>query len=904
MYRVKADDTKQEITTNHVTALDEHVLLAAGISAGAAMTESGTQTDGDEQMLPLKTLEKKKEKDASKKAETVTYKTEADLPIVGDKIEIMWGDAKGETWRWHEGTVVETSKRNKTPSDEGTLHHIVYTGEQWKIDGEEIEYIHDLATEHALGKHPWKMAKKKQSKEKTMIAPSKKKGGPMTRRDVETSKTLMMIEKMVDEAEKPVDAFNKLIYAAYGELGEKYEAANGRDMELSLRALKAMAARGDEPTQGNIAAAAKKKKNVTEVRTELGDLVDVEVPTGTKGVMASMYREEWLRASRSALHDSIVALPGNTLVPEDVANEEMKRHNEETGDQEAMIDMTTTRTVKTCKATKKLIKFKVRHSVDEAKIRRTAKHKRSKKTEQLDQQSVYTVPSGDMEFKAMMSTVDKANGDHVDALDFPDAYGLGDTERGPRFLRIPEEIAEYDEMGRRMCVRLVTSLWGEGAAGFEWETTRDEMLKACGWERVPGVISMYHHGTARAIINIDDMLVITRNNTRFILDETLNKLNEMVKAKGGRTMTKELDVTTWGGLHIKYSADDATITLLLTVHIEKSAAKWLPEMVKTGEWPKDLPKGRALQKLLDGLRLAPTENFVLTTEAREFMSIVGDLRWMTRVLLRILRHCWRLSCVAARPPPEGKKAALGVLALAYMSKNEGITYGGTTAADVFTGMLKRSVDSKRGAAIAKVDPERLTKGTASKGLEGHVDTTWSIREEGHKKGDGFEYDDDAQMMDVYALALTNNGGAILHEMKKIGVVLEDGNGMTKEIGRVTGASTIAEGFGLARLGDKIDTARQLVEAATGHVLPPTMVLSDNEGSLRIASGEVSATRAKHALRWWAAVTQRMRERKIKLAHCPDAAMAVDFFTKWVGSDKAEHSIALLSGAHQRAAHES
>ena len=159
------------------------------------------------------------------------------------------------------------------------------------------------------------------------------------------------------------------------------------------------------------------------------------------------------------------------------------------------------------------------------------------------------------------------------------------------------------------------------------------------------------------------------------------------------------------------------------------------------------------------------------------------------------------------------------------------------------------------------------------------------------------------MMDVYALALTNNGGAILHEMKKIGVVLEDGNGMTKEIGRVTGASTIAEGFGLARLGDKIDTARQLVEAATGHVLPPTMVLSDNEGSLRIASGEVSATRAKHALRWWAAVTQRMRERKIKLAHCPDAAMAVDFFMKWVGSDKAEHSIALLSGAHQRAAHE-
>ena len=41
-----------------------------------------------------------------------------------------------------------------------------------------------------------------------------------------------------------------------------------------------------------------------------------------------------------------------------------------------------------------------------------------------------------------------------------------------------QEIAEYDEMGRRMCVRLVTSLWGEGAAGFEWEVTRDEMLPA------------------------------------------------------------------------------------------------------------------------------------------------------------------------------------------------------------------------------------------------------------------------------------------------------------------------------------------------------------------------------------------------------------------------------------------
>jgi hypothetical protein len=82
-----------------------------------------------------------------------------------------------------------------------------------------------------------------------------------------------------------------------------------------------------------------------------------------------------------------------------------------------------------------------------------------------------------------------------------------------------------------------------------------------------------------------------------------------------------------------------------------------------------------------------------------------------------------------------------------------------------------------------------------------------------------------------------------------------------------------------------------------------MLLCDAEAALRVAAGESSAARLRHALRRSAIVTQRVRADECALAHVPDAAQVVDFLTKWKDDAKVDASIAYLGGFLARAATE-
>ena len=55
-----------------------------------------------------------------------------------------------------------------------------------------------------------------------------------------------------------------------------------------------------------------------------------------------------------------------------------------------------------------------------------------------------------------------------------------------------------------------------------------------------------------------------------------------------------------------------------------------------------------------------------------------------------------------------------------------------------------------------------------------------------------------------------------------------------------------------------------------------------------------------ALKVWA--RRQSAQRRLALAHVPDAANVVDMFTKWVPLAKVERSLAWLTGATARAAH--
>ena len=115
-------------------------------------------------------------------------------------------------------------------------------------------------------------------------------------------------------------------------------------------------------------------------------------------------------------------------------------------------------------------------------------------------------------------------------------------------------------------------------------------------------------------------------------------------------------------------------------------------------------------------------------------------------------------------------------------------------------------------------------------------------------------------------------------------------------------SSETEGYVSWRLSDKLMEGRVSLAAFGFGDEAPTVLLSDNDGNLRIGAGEGAAGRLRHALRRWWILTQRVRGRSIQLGYLPDSENYVDWGTKWASHDKEEASIAFLTGSRSRAAH--
>ena len=399
-----------------------------------------------------------------------------------------------------------------------------------------------------------------------------------------------------------------------------------------------------------------------------------------------------------------------------------------------------------------------------------------------------------------------------------------------------------------------------------------------GWPRIADVPGTFWNGARnRGGVIIDDlMLRISTASGGYDLAMRLAAfLSERAATRGGSPVVVTKAPTMWGGIKISRDAECITLTLSMTDYITATTRKWLPELVATGVLPQHVPKGGALQRLLDSLTLDKEGTGPLSSEQKAVQSITGDLRWSVRVLVRITKMLHRLSCVAARSfCPDAKLAALGVVAVAYHHRHEGLTYGGATDNGTFGGVLKGSVDPRKGKSIKKIDgAARLAQG-APVVLEGTVDATWSRGELG-----------DA---DVYCLCLTHNGALIGLWLKIAGVIC--------------GSSAEIEGLGVLKLTDIAVYGRIAADRLNGYIDGPTRILCDAEAALRAASGETSVARLKHTLRRTAIVTQRVRNDEVDLCHIPDVANWVDIFTKWTKSEKVEAAIAYMTGALARALH--
>ena len=346
-------------------------------------------------------------------------------------------------------------------------------------------------------------------------------------------------------------------------------------------------------------------------------------------------------------------------------------------------------------------------------------------------------------------------------------------------------------------------------------------------------------------------------------------------ARGGKPLTVKRNAAQFGGYHLARSLDRKALTLYLTQHIEASTLKWLPSLSKEGIVPSGVPQGVALHRKLDSLKLCAGSG-PLSKAQRQVQSIVGDLRWQLRVAVAITRHVHILSRVANRPDPQdAMAAALGVQALSYKHRNDGLTYGGCFGANLpLAGYLKGSMTSRRGQAIAKVDGRTLLNAGAPSDLLSAADTTWNLGSDGSD--------------DVMCLILTHNGAALLTELKMIGIA--------------TSCSSESEGIGSVRVSDKAMQVRVALENFGRPQSGPTALMSDNESNLRVASGAPSAQRLRHSLRRWAILTQRLREREIFLAHCDGEHLVPDVFTKWVKQEKFDAAITFLTNVRSKVVH--
>ena len=80
---------------------------------------------------------------------------------------------------------------------------------------------------------------------------------------------------------------------------------------------------------------------------------------------------------------------------------------------------------------------------------------------------------------------------------------------------------------------------------------------------------------------------------------------------------------------------------------------------------------------------------------------------------------------------------------------------------------------------------------------------------------------------------------------------------------------------------------------------PTFLGTDNRANLLVANETGSVSRARHALRRYAVLQERVRGGLVTLGHVPDADNPSDFLTKFVSAKKLEASVAYLTNSANR-----
>ena len=407
---------------------------------------------------------------------------------------------------------------------------------------------------------------------------------------------------------------------ANAERSRKFEAAREKQKQMQRRAEQkhvgmrlSVAATEHSITDGRKLSAGKATQQLVDVVTEVGTRT-YKVPTSARGVRESAEEQQWMESDRAALNAIMVG--GNHLMRRDAMPKGA-----------LLGECVTARRLKVDQATGELDKFKSRHALDANRLNMVR-----------NKLGLPPPPTGtvniidDMAFKCMCGDI--ATRDRYFAkCDIGDAYTKGGRKDRPvGYMRMPETIREYDNDGTEMVVCLVTPIWGENEAGFEWDYELHEGLLAIGWRQCNGVPAMYYFESAdhdcRLVKIVDDLAFSESDAEQKITKATI----EALKKRYNGQVTSDLNPTSFAGykLHITRDPKNGTVVELSQERkIVEATRKYLPSLLE-GDKPDGLLEGKALRDALEALALPTERNSKLSLDQKRVQQILGDLKYFER----------------------------------------------------------------------------------------------------------------------------------------------------------------------------------------------------------------------------------------------------------------------------------
>lgn len=261
-----------------------------------------------------------------------------------------------------------------------------------------------------------------------------------------------------------------------------------------------------------------------------------------------------------------------------------------------------------------------------------------------------------------------------------------------QFLWTPKALNMTDAEGNRLCIQCNTSVWGQNTAGGQFDAKFAACLHDMGARQAEGVPYLW-----RFIANADHDLSLITIVDDYLMSETeghnsiIDAVNDRIRATLGPIRT-EMDPTSFAGMSLARCPITSAITVSMPQKIEEATRTHFPELLdsptRSPKNPCSEPAIKSLKSVADQMHLADlpanctnAHKPELTPEQKFVQRANGSAAFPLRVMPAISLPLHRVSCVAARAPPEARAVLKEIYRYMFAHRHDGITYGGGGLAD-------------------------------------------------------------------------------------------------------------------------------------------------------------------------------------------------------------------------------